>query len=237
VLQGWGGQHLLASYDFERRPACAFATEESLRNYGRLVDECSLTGLYDDTAEADALRAEAGGRLVEANSKAWDSIGINLSHTYFPSPIVADDGSPEETAQWAGEYRPTARPGARAPHVWLEEGVTSILDCFGAQFSLLRFANIDVTLMQKAASRCALPLQVVDIASKQAAELYERKLVLVRPDGHVAWRSDSLPVDCVRLIEKVRGNTASIGARWTQLPSPEQDAQDVHSNSLTENGD
>jgi hypothetical protein len=37
------------------------------------------------------------------------------------------------------------------------------------------------------------------------AELYERRLVLVRPDGHVAWRSDSAPSDPERLIEQVRG--------------------------------
>jgi hypothetical protein len=35
--------------------------------------------------------------------------------------------------------------------------------------------------------------------------LYERRLVLVRPDGHVAWRSDTLPADAGQLIDTVRG--------------------------------
>ena len=35
--------------------------------------------------------------------------------------------------------------------------------------------------------------------------LYERRLVLVRPDGHVAWRSDRPPADALALIDRVRG--------------------------------
>ena len=35
--------------------------------------------------------------------------------------------------------------------------------------------------------------------------LYERRLVLVRPDGHVAWRADALPEDAGRIVDVVRG--------------------------------
>jgi hypothetical protein len=35
--------------------------------------------------------------------------------------------------------------------------------------------------------------------------LYERKLVLVRPDGHVAWRGDALPAEPQNLVDRVRG--------------------------------
>lgn len=237
VIKGWGGAHLLASYDFERRPACAFATEESLRNYGRLVELNDLTGICGDTADAAALRAEAGRRLVEANSKAWDSIGINLSHVYFPSPIVVDDGSSPESARWDGQYRPTARPGARAPHVWLDEGVISLLDVFGSEFTLLRFSAIDVSPLQAAAQQRGVPLSVVDVHNESAAELYERKLVLVRPDGHVAWRGDTLPSQCSQLIEKVRGNTAPIGARCKQLCKKEDEDETDVEQDLIANGD
>jgi hypothetical protein len=46
---------------------------------------------------------------------------------------------------------------------------------------------------------------VVDLAHDGAAELYERRLVLVRPDGHVAWRGDGDPPDPARVIDTVRG--------------------------------
>jgi hypothetical protein len=50
-----------------------------------------------------------------------------------------------------------------------------------------------------------LPLDVVAVRDPEIARLYERKLVLVRPDGHVAWRSDHLPTDPDGLIDQVRG--------------------------------
>jgi hypothetical protein len=43
------------------------------------------------------------------------------------------------------------------------------------------------------------------VANPAIAELYERKLVLVRPDGHVAWRSDAPPADPLALADTVRG--------------------------------
>jgi hypothetical protein len=47
---------------------------------------------------------------------------------------------------------------------------------------------------------------MVDISNPDIAKLYERKLVLVRPDGHVAWRGDDCPVDATALIDTVRGH-------------------------------
>ena len=39
----------------------------------------------------------------------------------------------------------------------------------------------------------------------EAAAIYERKLVLVRPDGHVAWRGDAVPADALAMMDRVRG--------------------------------
>jgi len=62
-----------------------------------------------------------------------------------------------------------------------------------------------VTALIEAAERRGVPMQVVDLGDPQIAALYERRLVLVRPDGHVAWRGDTLAVDALRLIDRVRG--------------------------------
>lgn len=217
VIKGWGGPHLLASYDVERRPASARATEESLRNYGRLVDEKPVAGLAADTDEGACLRREVGARLVEANEKAWHPIGIHLGHVYFPSPIVVDDGTPPAPDHIDG-YMPTTRPGARAPHMWLEEGKKSILDLFGPGFTLLKFRKVDTTALAAQAALVGMPLSCVDIDNAEAAALYEKALVLVRPDGHVAWRGDTLPHDSVALIDRVRGAASSISARWRDTP-------------------
>lgn len=218
TLQGWGGPHLLESYDIERRPASARATEESLRNYGRLTGERHLHGLTDDTPAGAALRSETGRRLVEANEKAWHPIGIHLGYVYAPSPVVIDDGSPP-VSEDEPEYVPRAQPGCRAPHVWLDEGRKSLLDCFGAGFTLLRFRPCDTAAMEGAAAAIGMPLTVVDIDNAQASALYERTLVLVRPDGHVAWRDDHLPADCRWILDRVRGAMSGVAARWQHVPT------------------
>ena len=51
-----------------------------------------------------------------------------------------------------------------------------------------------------------MPIHLENIDSEAIANLYQKKLVLVRPDGHVAWRSDDLPQDVSLLIDTVRGN-------------------------------
>jgi hypothetical protein len=66
-------------------------------------------------------------------------------------------------------------------------------------------APIDAAPLVKAASERQVPLSVHDIRNEEAAALYERRLVLVRPDRHVAWRGDVVPADAVQLIDTVRG--------------------------------
>jgi hypothetical protein len=82
-----------------------------------------------------------------------------------------------------------------------------MLDLFGRGFVLLRFGTEPACVepLVQAAGAQAVPLQVVDIANPGIKRLYEKKLVLVRPDGHVAWRGDDCPSDAQTLIDVVRG--------------------------------
>jgi len=59
--------------------------------------------------------------------------------------------------------------------------------------------------MVAAARDRRVPLTVIGLDIPDIAVLYERKLVLVRPDGHVAWRGDELPADAGALMDRVRG--------------------------------
>ena len=63
----------------------------------------------------------------------------------------------------------------------------------------------DASPLVAAAAAARVPLEVVDIEHAEAEALYGRRLVLVRPDGHVAWRGNGTPVDAAALIERVRG--------------------------------
>ena len=211
VLKGWGGPMLLESYDYERRPACHRAAGESLKNYHRLVDKTSYPLIGERTPEGDAVRAALGKRLVEANEKAWHPIGVHLGYIYHPSPVVVDDGSPVPEDDTVG-FVPCARPGVRAPHVWLGDG-RSILDLFGEGFVLLRFGATDSAALEDAARSRGVPLRVEAVKSAEAGALYERALVLVRPDGHIAWRGDSVPADALSVIDAIRGAGIHAAAR------------------------
>ena len=107
------------------------------------------------------------------------------------------------------DYRPTTRPGARAPHAWLPDG-RSTLDLFGRGFVLLRLGDgaPDCTALEAAFARRGVPLTIAAIADPRICELYERRFVLVRPDGHVAWRSDIMPDDPLAVADCVRGASA-----------------------------
>ena len=118
VLGGWGGETLLESYDIERRPASARAAEVSLKNYRRLVSAAQRSEINSPTPEGNVARRMIGERLVEENEKTWHPVGVHLGYIYHPSPVVVPDGTRKPEDDTFG-YRPTAFPGARAPHVWL----------------------------------------------------------------------------------------------------------------------
>jgi hypothetical protein len=78
---------------------------------------------------------------------------------------------------------------------------------FGRDFVLLGFdgAANEADPLLKAAQRRKVPISFVAIAEAPIAALYQRLFVLVRPDGHVAWRDDRMPADPLWLIDVVRG--------------------------------
>ena len=76
----------------------------------------------------------------------------------------------------------------------------------GPEFTLLRFdAALDVAAIEAAARRRGVPLRVLDLARPANAMFYAERLVLSRPDQHVAWRGNTLPADPLALIDHVRG--------------------------------
>lgn len=206
MLQGWGGARLLASYDLERRPVGARNVRMATgfyRNNDAFNED--IAALSEDSEAAAQKRRRVGEALVSHIGQEFRTIGLQIGYRYDPSPICIPDGTPAP-ADNPEEYVPTARPGSRAPHAWLPDG-RSILDLFGRGFVQLCFGPNppDVISIEKAAARCGLPLTMVDLDVPEATALYERRLVLVRPDGHVAWRADELPADADVVIDRVRG--------------------------------
>jgi hypothetical protein len=100
-----------------------------------------------------------------------------------------------------------ANPSAERVPVLIAGGGPVGLALFDAQFVLLQLGERppDCEALEQAATAAGLPLRTVRIEDPEVAALYERNLVLVRPDGIVAWRDDAAPGDPVGLSDCVRG--------------------------------
>ena len=206
VLSGWGGKYLLDAYEIERRPVAIRNLGNSTENYEVWLDHTGYERVFDEGSDGNASRRAIGARLASALKQEWHSLGIGMGYNYYCSPIVYPDGT-KAPADDPSSYIPTSRPGHRAPHAWLPDG-RSTLDLFGHGFVLLRLGAKapDSSAFESAAARIGLPLTVHTLPQQEIAELYARQLVLVRPDGMVAWRGDSVPAEIDDVLDIVRGS-------------------------------
>ena len=103
------------------------------------------------------------------------------------------------------EFTPSTVPGCRTPHYMIGNG-RSLYDVMGPEYTLLRTdSEINIDSLILAANEKGVPLCVLDISGEEVNALYNRKLILSRPDQHIAWRGDELPENPVGLIETIRG--------------------------------
>jgi hypothetical protein len=206
VVQGWGGPHLLASYSKERQPIGLRAinhTSEFHLSHGKFHD--GFSAIEDDTEEGRALRAEVGPVLVRDVGRMFRTIGLQLGYRYEDSPIIVPDKT-EAPPDDPENFVVSARPGSRAPHASLADG-RSMLDLFGRGFTLIRFGDDGPAgneIVEAAKSR-RVPITVQTIRDPDPAAIYDARLVLVRPDGHVAWRGGKAPAEPMTVIDRIRG--------------------------------
>jgi hypothetical protein len=207
-LQGWGGAHLLESYTTERKPIAMINVNEAAEMRASFDNQTPFSpAISDDTEEGRQLRDKARAAILRTRAKEFqhDSAGIELGYRYEDSPICVRDGTQAPPLDH-GLYVPSTWPGARAPHIWLEDGRSS-LDLFGKGFILMNLSGTitSTNTITQAAHSVGLPLQMITIDNPQVHDTYERNFVLVRPDGHVAWRGDELPASAAVIIDRVRG--------------------------------
>jgi 2-polyprenyl-6-methoxyphenol hydroxylase-like FAD-dependent oxidoreductase len=218
ALEGWGGPALFDAYEIERRPVATRITRFSTSNLETMKQVPTNDLIYDDSEEGASIRVRAGHALGEGLKREWFSTNMHLGNRYVGSPINVYN-EPESDVQNAAEfedavnYVPSTRPGCRAPHAWLDDGRSrSTLDLFGRGFVLLNFgepAQEAQDLVDAARSK-AIPIELVRIDQAHVREAYSKRFVLVRPDGHVAWRADAVPSDASQILDKISGNLRTI---------------------------
>jgi 2-polyprenyl-6-methoxyphenol hydroxylase-like FAD-dependent oxidoreductase len=204
LLAGWGGATLLDAYTSERRPVAQRNALEASANLERMLSPGPQPLLLDPGPEGDAFRLRFGAEFSAIMRREWYTLGIHLGYRYDASPICWNDHAPRPPLEVA-RYDQSTLPGARAPHVWLQRD-RSTLDLFGRGFTLVRAGPHErVDALVAAAAARAVPLAVATLAQQQAQAAYAPGLVLVRPDGHVAWRDAAAPADPGAVIDCVRG--------------------------------
>ncbi|HEX4408600.1 MAG TPA: FAD-dependent monooxygenase [Xanthobacteraceae bacterium] len=217
VLQGWGGSKLLDTYQTERKPAGIRNTGAS-RKYASMMHDANVPeNVEDEGPEGDAARITASNlTYVRKNHfvrpEDEDATGVQIGFRYDGSPIVIGDEPPPPDIFPAtyDRYTPSGIPGGRLPHLWLDaERVmgSSLYDHLGKGFTLLRLNKAtDTSAFERAAAQRNIPLKVLDVELAEARALYERDLVLVRPDQIISWRGNAVPDDPDAVLTAVTGN-------------------------------
>ncbi len=207
VLKGWAPPTLLAAYEAERLPVTNQVSRfvKGHSNESRDRRATIPAAIADAGPAGEEARRDYGRLLVELNNRQYFVGGLNFGYFYDRSPVIAYDGA-EQPPYTMDRFTPSTVPGCRVPHSFLKDG-QSVLDALGPDFSLLQCdRNAEVDGFTRATAKIGLPLKIVPL---DHTEQYDRRLILVRPDGHIAWRGDAEPEDVEALLDLVRGKSAA----------------------------
>ena len=206
TLKGWASPGILDAYHAERQPITEQVSRIITGIAQRIITQ--RREIPDAIERQDGVgattRARIGQEAYAIDVEQQCCGGLNFGYYYDGSPIIAYDDE-QHPAYTMGAFKSSTVPGCRMPHWWLEEG-RSLYDELGPDYTLLRFdPTASVAGLVDAAAVRKVPFRVLDVKVPEAGELYRHKLVLVRPDQHVAWRGAAAPAAPMDLIDLVRG--------------------------------
>jgi 2,4-dichlorophenol 6-monooxygenase len=172
------------------------------------INQHEFAKLFDPGSEGVARRARLD-EVFRTQRIEYAAHDMELGFCYASAAILDDGTEPARRDPMGAEYFPTTRPGSRLPHAWLDlDGVrrsTHELIPLGG-FLLLTGPGGEPWCAAglKAAAECGLVLSAVQVGDgegigtdardpeghwRDLREIDDDGVVLVRPDGHVAFRS------------------------------------------------
>ncbi|WP_182263451.1 FAD-dependent monooxygenase [Rhodococcus sp. UFZ-B548] len=160
---------------------------------------------------AGAAKRAALAAAMETKNYEFNAHGVELGQFYTSSAIVSDGALPEPTRDADLYYQVSTLPGSHLPHAWVGDHLHkhAMLDLAPYErFTLI--TGVAGSAWESAADKIGhelgVPLETVVIGpGRQVTDLYfdwsrlrevsESGALLVRPDKHICWRADELPVD------------------------------------------
>ena len=207
TLQGWGGTKLLSSYLTERRQIGIRNVSGSGYAAGgrRTWRALWQPWIAEPTPEGAALREQMRAIADVEQRKTNEQLGTECGYRYIDTELIckeAGDGPDPDNKQ----YVPTTWPGARMPHVWLDDG-SALQDHLPRGYTLLRLGEqpADTSALEAAIRATGAPFTVLTIPDAPVRSVAERDLLLLRPDLHVAWRGNAAPAEPARVAATVTG--------------------------------
>ncbi|MGE3150693.1 MAG: FAD-dependent monooxygenase [Pseudorhodoplanes sp.] len=202
------------------------------------VSRDNMTAFFADTDDGRTRRARLN-EIMRIHRTEFQAHDIELGYFYEHGGVVPDGTFAPERDPMGGKYIPTTRPGHRLPHAWLRSldgRRLSTLDLIDPRAFVLLLGS-DGAAWRAAAEQirtvAGVPLSVVTIGNElddtdyldaDQTWSYDREIasdgaILVRPDGHVGWRSlatKETPAEVLRqALEKILGR---------QLGQPSEEA-------------
>ncbi len=219
VLNGRAGDALLDTYEMERRPVAAHNVSWALMTFqnhsitdaaiGLVRGDAELsrknfTALFSDTEEGRTRRARLN-HIMGIHRMEFQAHDIELGFCYEAGALVPDGTRAPGRDPMGYKYVPTTRPGHRLPHAWIErhgERISTLDLITPGSFLLLIGPQGGAWAEASAAAASAVGAQVsvVSIGPQEDYSDAEQEwsnlrevgpdgAILVRPDGHVGWRS------------------------------------------------
>ena len=209
VINGWGGDLLLDSVE-ERR---GIALQNRAAAISHMNDRFGIEGYIQErrsegdieSSEAERVREDIRNEIIRIGNAENESWGIEHGYSYNDSGVILYDQDPALAPGFNSMHAtPSAWPGSRLPHYYLEDA-TPLYDHLGREFTLIILNGSDSTSFERASSETGIPLDVLQISNDANLNSLGYKYILVRPDQHVAWSSNALPADCVKVLKTASG--------------------------------
>ncbi len=224
VLAGGAGDALLDTYEHERRPVAQKNCAESHTNFEKMFDVIRALGIDPGgmkhlarlmralparlrgiakravtrpvywligRALRPGARRERVAAAIAEQTNHFDRLGLDIGYVYSEGALLSDGSAHAAPLNDVAEYIPSTMPGARLPHRWIvtANGRRAVHDdlCY-TRFSLL-------TTKHHSGVDKSSTIHVVDSSEYPPGLFPPDQVLLVRPDGHIAWRGTSSVCD------------------------------------------